>query len=286
MDDCYPIPDEFRHRPWLEVRDAAFGKASAVPTMLRPDEQRLYYWLTRHEIGGPGAVVDLGSFVGGSTARLAKGLNDAGSVAPVHAYDRFTVDDKTKHSHLYARGIAEFDGNDMMPLSQQLLKPWRNRLHLHRGDIMETGWDASGGKIALLILDASKTPELTDHIAERFYPHLVAGRSIINQQDFLMWNQFWLPAHMLMLADFFQPLAHVGDTSLMYRCIRPPSIDELRQRRVTGLSADRLTEAVVETKQRYRGWGMGKRLSRMIDALVLNPDERRHWRMIAPPRRD
>lgn len=284
MENRYPVPDEFRDHPWRKIRSAAFGKARAVPTMLHPQEQRLYYWLTREQIGGPGAVVDLGSFVGGSTARLAKGLEDAGSPAPLHAYDRFTVDPVTKQSHLYAKGIPEFEGTDMLPLTRRLLKPWKDRLHLHRGDIMKTSWDADNAAIALLILDASKTPELTDHIARTFYPHLVAGRSIINHQDFLAWNQFWLPAHMLLLADFFQPLSHVGETSLMYRCTRTPTAAELQERCVTGLSAARLIEALAETKSRYRGWGMGKRLSRMIEAVRLNPKERRHWRMAVPPR--
>ncbi|MCF3973617.1 class I SAM-dependent methyltransferase [Paracoccus salsus] len=284
MSGAFSIPSDYAAHPWRAVPNSALGSARSVPTMLHPHEQRLYYWLARNAIGGDGAVVDLGSFAGGSTARLAQGLQDAGSPAAIHAYDRFTADPKAKQAHLYAHGIPPFDGEDMLPLARRLLAPWQDRLHLHRGDILQMGWSIDDGPISLLIVDAAKTPQLTDHIADAFYPHLVAGRSVVNHQDFLAWDQFWLPPHMLLLAEFFQPLAHVGKTSLLFRCIRTPTREDLQERRVAGLDAGELVALLQQSQIRYRGWGMGKRLRRMIEAVRLNPKERRHWCMTAPPR--
>lgn len=281
----FPLTELMRDRPWRGVGARLLAPAAHVPTMLHPHEQQLYYWLTRHQVGGAGAVVDLGAFAGGSTARLAQGLADAGSPALLHAYDRFTADERVKKHYLYPAGVAPFEGNDIAPLAQKLLSPWADRIRLHRGEIQTIGWNPDDGPIAVLILDACKRPDWTDSMAASFYPHLVAGQSVINHQDFLQWNQFWLPPHMLLMADFFAPLAFVRGTSLLFRCTRTPSAAEIAERRVAALDDAQLTEALRDAKRRFRGWGMGAMLTRMIEAIRLNPGERRHWQMQAPPRR-
>ncbi|MBK4214813.1 hypothetical protein JJJ17_02615 [Paracoccus caeni] len=279
----YSIPEDFAVEPWRNVSGADLRRTDTVPTMLHRQEQKLYYWLTRNTVGGEGAVVDLGAFAGGSTARLAQGLADAGSATVIHAYDRFTVDPRTKKNCLYAHGVAPFEGNDLLPLAKSLLAPWSDRIRLHVGEIQDIGWDAENGAIALLMLDACKRTEWTDSTAATFYPHLIAGQSIINHQDFLQWDQFWLPPHMLLMADYFQPLAFVRNTSLMFRCVRVPTVQELTGLTVADLDDNQMIEAIRDMKRRFKGWGMGARFERMITAIQLNPGERRHWQMKKPP---
>lgn len=283
MKTTYEIPAPFADQPWRQVANSLLKQADTVPTMLHRQEQKLYYWLTRNEIGGAGAVVDLGAFAGGSTARLAQGLEDAGSGAMLHAYDRFTVDPVTKQKYLYANGIAPFEGNDLLPLARRFLAPWADRVTLHPGEIQDIGWNPVNGPIAILVLDACKRTEWTDYTAQTFYPHLVAGKSVINHQDFLQWNQPWLPPHMVMMADFFEPLAFVRGSSLLFRCVRVPEVSDLQARSVAAMSDDQMIEAIRDTKRRFRGWGMGGPLDRMIAAIRLNPGERRHWEMKPPP---
>lgn len=286
MSVTHQIPAEFAEQPWRNVSNKALLPAQSVPTMLHPQEQKLYYWLTRNGIGRAGAVVDLGCFVGGSTARLAQGLADAGGNAIIHAFDRFTADPKTKQTFLYDRGVPAFDGENMLPVAQRLLAPWQDHIRLHVGEIQDIGWNPADGPIALMLLDACKRTEWTDYTAETFYPHLIAGQSVISHQDFLQWNQFWLPPHMLLMADYFEPLAFVRGTSLLFRCTRTPSPDDLRALRVAGLDDAAMIEGIRDMKRRFRGWGMGSGFDRMIQAIRLNPGERRHWMMQAPPTKD
>ena len=290
MDAVYTPSADFADAPWNGVDAAVLGPAGAIPTMLRWQEQQLYYWLTRHQIGGPGAVVDLGVFVGGSTARLAQGMADAAQdgaakTRTIHAFDRFTADDQAKHRNLYPQGIAEFDGADILPLATALLSPWAGHIRLHRGEIQDAAWDPADGKIALLMLDACKRPAWTDRMGEIFYPQLIAGQSVINHQDFLHWKQPWLVAHMAVMADFFTPLAFVPGTSMLYRCTRVPTLADLAVRRVADLDDAQLIAAIRDTKRRFRGWGIGGRLDRMIDSVKLNEGERRQWEMKQPPKR-
>ena len=282
MSAAYQIPPEFADAPWSRVKGTALRATEPVPTMLHRQEQKLYYWLTHEEIGGPGAVVDLGAFAGGSTARLAQGLVDSGRSALVHAYDRYTVDWGTKQRYLYKQGIPEFDGEDILPLATRLLAPWQAHVRLHVGEIQDAVWDPQNGQIALLVLDACKRTYWTDRSAGIFYPHLVAGQSVINHQDFLQWNQPWLVPHMVLMADFFEPLAFVRGTSMLYRCVKVPSPTDLQGRSVDAMDDDQLIEAIQDTKRRFRGWGIGSALERMIAAVRLNPGIRHYWDMKDP----
>lgn len=289
MDDAYTPSVEFADAAWRGVDAASLRPAEAVPTMLRREEQQMYYWLTRHQIGGPGAVVDLGTFVGGSTARLAQGMADAvqhstAQARPIHAFDRFTADDQAKRRNLYPHGIAEFEGADILPLASALLSPWAANIRFHRGEIQNAVWDPAHGGIALLMLDACKRPAWTDRMAEIFYPHLIAGHSVINHQDFLHWKQPWLVAHMAAMADFFTPLAFIPGTSMLYRCTRVPTLADLAARKVADLDDAQLIAAIRHTKRRFRGWGIGEGLDMMIAGIRLNPGERRQWEMKQPPK--
>ncbi|MCB2131987.1 MAG: hypothetical protein KDD96_06205, partial [Rhodobacteraceae bacterium] len=81
---------EFSGTPWRDIADQIPQRARAVPTMLKAEEQALYFWIARDWAKGAGAIVDLGCFAGGSTARLAAGAEAAGYAAEIHAYDRFS----------------------------------------------------------------------------------------------------------------------------------------------------------------------------------------------------
>lgn len=277
----------FGDEAWLQVTQDQLNPAHHVPTMLSPFECQLYYWLTRNGIGGAGAVVDLGCYVGGSTARLALGAADAGSDARIHAYDRFVFSRRSKAQLSQDLGVAPPQGMDMLPMAQDLLTPWAGQIDWHKGDITELGYDPAIGPIAILVLDACKTPESSDVIIQQFLPHLKAGESIVCQQDYLQWNQFWLPAMMLLLEDFLQPVAFVPPTSMIYRCIRVPTAEELQALTVTDLPDEVLIEAIQETRRRLTRWDMDARLRHMIQTIRLNPGIRRHWRMRRPnpPRR-
>jgi len=61
-----------------------------IPGMITPAESRFYYWLTSRGYTGAGAVVEVGTWLGRSTAYIAAGLRDAGFPEHLHCFDRFT----------------------------------------------------------------------------------------------------------------------------------------------------------------------------------------------------
>lgn len=272
----------FATTPWKTVSPDDLATATPVPTMLSGPEQQLYFWLTAHWARDAGAVVDLGCFAGGSTARLAAGQAAAGGKAPIHAYDRFTADERVKKKVLYPAGVAPFAGHDILPLARELLAPWDARIAFHPGEIEDNGWP--GGPIEILALDACKSTAATDAIAAAFFPHLLAGHAIVVHQDFLHWSQPWLPAQMELLAEHFTPLAHVAPSSLVYLCNSPPDATALAAARTDTLSDGQLMALVDRARARLAGLVPEAPFARMAAGLAANPGERIAWRFKKPAR--
>ena len=262
-------PPPFDQRPWQEL--ALPADAARVPTMLSEEEGRLLFWLARDHADGSGAICDLGCFAGGSTARLAAGVAAAGRDTAVHAFDHFRIGEKQKNRYLYPAGIAPFEGPSMEHAVRQLLAPWP-MVRLRPGDINKATW--TGGPIEILFIDAAKTPEGADRIAQIFFPHLIPGRSVIVQQDYLHWPQPWVAAQMELLDDCTRPVAwcHKGTVAFLVTDAVTP--DRLARDRVDGLDDDALADLLARAIRRLPEHAQRARLARAILGLRDNPGVR------------
>ncbi|MCV2870589.1 class I SAM-dependent methyltransferase [Defluviimonas sp. WL0002] len=268
-------PAEFTGAPWRGLENQIPPRARTVPTMLRDEEQALYYWLGRDWAKGKGAVVDLGCFVGGSTARFAAGITEAQRNTQVHAFDRFTANEQTKERTLYPQGIRAFEGTDVLDLAQSLLTPWVENVTLHPGDILRARWNAD--PIEVLAVDAAKTARSADRIAAEFFPALIPGASVIVQQDLLHWKQPWLIAQMHALADAATPVAFCARDCAVFLVtgkIGPQQVEAAQ----TALLDDRELVEVLESAAASAAFApVARRIGKAIDAVKANPGERRAW---------
>ena len=276
-------PRIFRERPWRSISDFTMKATAPVPTMLSRMEQRLYLWLARDWALGEGVIVDLGTFVGGSTARLAEGQRQAGRAIPIHAFDRFGASPSVKELVLYSQGIEPFDGTDILPLSQKLLSPWAPAIKFHKGQIEDQDWD--GTKIEILAIDAAKTVKGMDRMAEMFFPSLIPGRSVVVQQDFLHWKVPWIPVQMEQMADWFEPLAVCPRDTVVYLCTKPVDEAALVAGRMEGLSDQDLQDGLMAAADRLAHFAVEDRLVRQSEAVTLNPGARMAKEFkVRPPR--
>jgi predicted O-methyltransferase YrrM len=266
-------PDPFTAEPppWAAIRLRRMGLARQVPTMLSPEERRLYLWLGRDFAAGRGAIVDLGCFVGGSTAHLAEGNRRAALPVAVHAYDRFRVAAGLKQRMLYARGVEPFAGQDMLPTAIRLLAPWSPHVTLHRGLIERQAW--TGGPIAVVVVDAAKSARVADAIAATFFPMVVPG-GVIVQQDALHAPQPWVLAQMGALRPWCRPVAHAAPTTLVWQVVHPLDGTALRAARVARLSDATMTAAIEAQRTDLARFGVGRRLDAVLKALADNPGAR------------
>jgi hypothetical protein len=270
---AHPLAEIFAQRPWADVTAQEIGPAAQVPSMLHPEECRLYYWLARQN-RGIGLTVNLGVFAGGSTAHLAQGLAASGRAHHLHGYDRFTASAQARARYLSPGGVPLTGQDHILPLAQRLLAPWRGNITLHRGEIADLHW--KGGAVELLVVDAAKSAPLADHIAAQFYPHLIPGRSLLVHQDFLHPQHPWLLVQMLRLSDHFTPLGLVAQECMVFACTRPVDFAALQDARTAELTDAAYLAQIQRARQTYDIIPPAP-LREMMAKLRTNPGAREAW---------
>lgn len=287
----------FAQTPWDAFTATDLGQAAMVPTMLNVKEQSFYVWLGREWATGAGAIVDLGSFAGGSAACLAEGVAQADRAQIVHGYDKFGLQDypgfKDRCARYWAKPPAsksQFDpfvmpdipGDDLLPVAEVFMAPWGKGVRLYKGQIEAMTW--TGEPIELLVLDASKTAATMDRMSAMFFPHLIAGRSIIVQQDFLWWQQPWIAAQMALLSEYFTPVAYVPRYSVSYLCVKTPPPEVMSELDVTSMRDGEFIAAVRESMGHLQAFDIERPLRRLIKAVRANPGQRKAHKMRKPDR--
>ncbi|MGE0144875.1 MAG: hypothetical protein AB7I19_16260 [Planctomycetota bacterium] len=194
-------------RPWQ--RSELPGAIRAIPRMLTDEEAKYLTWVTATQCTGFGAVVDLGPWLGGSSAALAEGLRHRGASTPVHCFDLFRWR-PTYMERSSPRGLK--DGDDFMPAFLEATCAYSDHILAERMDLLDGHWDR--GPIEILFVDAAKSWELWSAILRVFAPHLIPGRSRVIHQDFRHPWCHWLPLTMDSRPDAWRELesVEVGDT--------------------------------------------------------------------------
>jgi hypothetical protein len=228
-------------KTWLKVKIAGRRLADAllrghlpaelqrVDTMLLREELRILFDLGARHWDGRGLIVDGGCFLGGSTLALAHGIKvnprwRANPVRPaIHSYDRFEIEPWTigLYFHPPARGGDSFEARFRANIA-----PVADLIEVHRGDVTAHGWN--GAPIEVLFIDLAKHWIVSDHVVRTFFPHLIAGHSIVVQQDYLYheWNG-WLAVTMELFRDYFRLERHARTGSVLFRLVTPIPSEKL-----------------------------------------------------------
>ena len=252
--------DKICEKPWNSHYFKAPGWFSKYPTMLTAEEMRMLSWLAAHS-DKAGNIIDLGSFLGGSTVSLAHGVRTSGQPRQVHAYDQFLFDERAKYLFLYRKGYGYVDGQDSFPVFERFTKDYKDLIVPHRGDVQKE--DCPAGDISILFVDVSKTWKLNDYILRTFFTRLRAG-AIIVQQDFLYFRNPWLYSTMWKLRDKVQLLSHAADHSVIFGVRRDLSEADVTPCLHAHTTRAEIESAIVETKKSFPDL----RQREMIDALL------------------
>lgn len=173
--------------PWVDISVPAAVRA--IPSMLTVEELQYLIWVVATQYTGRGAIVDLGPWVGSSTAALAEGLRRSGAPAQqVHSYDLFEW--RRGYMEQYAPEDLP-EGSDFRPLLLCNVREYQDLVDAQRMDLFSPNW--RGEPIEILFVDAAKSWDLLSAILRAFGPHLVPGRSRIILQDFRFFHTYWLP---------------------------------------------------------------------------------------------
>jgi hypothetical protein len=260
-----------RRRAW----DSRFydlpPEAKSVPTMLTPEEGKMLCWLGEHYFQGEGAVVELGSFLGGSTVRLASGLARSGRPWKMESFDRFEIDEIHKQRHLYSNGYEKFEGSDMLSVFEKHIQPFSPNIIPHKGDVENFPWQ--GGAIEILFIDLAKTPKTNGFILESFFKNLIPNRSIIIQQDYLHFQTPWLVATMELLHPKIELVSWTRDYSVLFVCNEIPTAEELDGGRYNRLSVSEVERLFVQARDRFPFEWQREMVAVSLDSYLRSPRE-------------
>ncbi len=197
---------------------------SRIPGMTTMTERAYFKWHAQEELTGTGAVVDLGSWLGSTTAALAMGLSAnrrrAARDTTIHAYDQFRWE-WTMDIHSPPTRLGPYKpGDSFRPEFELVVRRWRSRIVVHEGDLLQETWPSE--PVELLLVDAMKSWELASHIVRVFYPALLPTRGYLIHQDFSHCFTPWIPLVSYRLLDYLVPVKDIPRSeTLVFRLVRP-----------------------------------------------------------------
>jgi hypothetical protein len=196
---------------------------------------------------GPGALVDVGCWLGATTIALAQGLSASAyaQTRRVHAYDLFVWQEwmspiaaGTPVDGLYA------PGESFLPEFEARVAPWRSSIDVHVADLRSETWP--GGEIQFLFVDAMKDPGLTAAIALGFLPSLTPGAVVVQQDYTYPWCP-WIHLLMYRLRDVLVPLTAIEASY----GVAFSAVGEITASRAEAAAAD---DATVDEADAAFGW--------------------------------
>ena len=237
-----------RSKPWIR-ENSTIRQYDDPTSMLNDEELRMLRWFAARYYSGVGRIVDAGAFLGGSTIALCKGLRDAGWIGRViDSFDLFVADPFAVGYYGWGRFAI---GGSTRPLYDQACAPYADLLRVHEGDITQVEW--TGGDIEILFLDCLKTPEVNDSCVLKFFDHLIPGKSLVIQQDYL-WDQLpWLHISMEVLWDYFELLCDTEYNSVVFLSKKPIPEAVLRSACWSGMSVEQRSAVMERTLGRWYG---------------------------------
>lgn len=182
----HPASEASCSRPWKTL--ALPSELIRIPSMLTDEEKQYLVWLTSVSYEGWGSIVDLGPWLGSSSAALAEGLKRRGTGGQVYSIDLFRWDPS------YMETFAKEDlrrGDDFLPVFMREIGEYSQWIVPLKQDLMQYQWQE--GAIEILFVDAAKSWDLLNNILEAFGKYLVPGHSRIVLQDFKFPLCHWLP---------------------------------------------------------------------------------------------
>jgi hypothetical protein len=179
-------------------------------------EREFYYRLTREGVG-KGAIVELGAWLGASTASIASAIRDSGVSAKAHVYDKFQSrpGHERKVQAFYAEQGREPATGPCLDQFKANLGPLLDYVEVHKGQIEDMKW--GGNPIAVLICDAPKRVPAISSVLTTLRTALQPG-AITAWQDFCHFPSYEIPACLYRLREHLEFVeAVVPGTTIAFR---------------------------------------------------------------------
>jgi hypothetical protein len=175
-----------------------------IRSMLMPCELALLYDLAANYYSGFGSIVDAGPLLGLSTYVLAKGINSNTKIQKsgikIYSFDLFRNEGDYKN---YFSSIERDCATTNLLFEYLRLNDEYLSIALpHQGDFLSWKWPADK-PVEILFMDLAKSWDLNHHYINYFFPALIPGISILIQQDYVHFNEYWVAITMEYFSNEF-----------------------------------------------------------------------------------
>ncbi len=197
------------------------------------DEERCYlYWLGKSVWGGEGAVMEIGPWLGGSTACLAMGMRDSGFDVSkrLKVFDNFLwqefMGDRAPLPLQPGESFQRFFMENMSPFGDMIETHARTLPDDSGADGIDTSHiplmeELFHIPLSILFVDGAKSWMGLLHLMKVLNNIMVPGKTLLVFQDYKYWSTFWVPLLMAHLEPFVEPVHNVVDgTTLTFRLIK------------------------------------------------------------------
>jgi hypothetical protein len=212
------------YRPWL---GGTARYPNDIPTMISAEEKRYLHWLGAEVWRDQGHIVEIGPWLGGSTACLASGIRERRQ-PPVHKL--ITIDNFVWRPFMADRAALPLspgdsfesytrenlaDYADLVDIRGVWLRDeqvendsWADEVRGHEDEADKTylSWD-QGDPVEILFIDGAKSWDGLVHLLGLMAPALTA-KALIVFQDYKFWGGYWVPMIAELLGDSLE-LRHV-----------------------------------------------------------------------------
>lgn len=205
-------------------------QAPPIPAMTTDAERECYYRLAR-EAAPKGTIIELGAWLGASTAYIAAGIRDSGADCKALVFDKF----ETKGGHL--RKVREFyekrnidkaaEGPSLNAFKQNLggllkfVEPRQGKIE------QQIKWPWKDNSVSLLVSDAPKRVPQISPVLTALSNAMQVG-SVMAWQDFCHFPSYEIPACLYRIRNHIEFVeAVVPGTTLVFRVKSQWSAEEV-----------------------------------------------------------
>jgi hypothetical protein len=228
-----------------------YFRPAGVYGMVTDDELHMLEMYARFSYTGAGQIADLGCWLGATTGALARGVQDnpqAERQRPIDAYDQF-------HWQAWMTPIARSlgvareyrEGDDFLPDTRAALAAWEPLIRFHKVDLAVERTVRE--PVEFLLIDAMKSWPLANAITRSFFPKLIAGRSLVVQQDFGYHHAATATNYLVMwaLREWMVPVLQVPNSTMVAFFVTRP----LSKRDVPRFDPESIPIEDIEAAWRY-----------------------------------
>ena len=212
--------------------------------MICPDEIDFLHYLARTQYRNRGSIIEFGPLGGVSTCALALGAPEA----ILHAYDFWIYHDSLRD---YFPGRYLRLGQSVLPAFLENIRPFRDRVRVHRGDLTRQRW--ASGPIEIVFVDAAKTPASLLHMFREFFPWVVPQGWIV-WQDYVSATCPWIHLALEELADYFEYWDSPEGGTVVTRLKCPLPREPLPADYFGTLRLERARAHLARARDRFPGW--------------------------------